>query len=85
MGVAYVVPLTGKQVPKARYRVDVCSELLLFSRAIFTLTVIQHAPELNEGGPKMERLRLGGDSGGDIPTEHDEAPDGAEEDSILAL
>ena len=31
----------------------------------------------------MERRRDGGDSGGDIPTEHDESLDGAEEDSIF--
>ena len=33
----------------------------------------------------MERRRDGGDSGGDIPTEHDESLDGAEEDSIFTL
>ena len=30
----------------------------------------------------MERRRDGGDSGGDIPTEHDEPLDGPDEDSI---
>ena len=43
MGVACVVPLSGKQVPKARYRADVCSVLLLFLRAIFTLLHTEHS------------------------------------------